>query len=107
MRWLFWSPPKVGRASAVHGVSCDARTYRGSSMSRPAPPVPLASASGRRLSTAWIFVLVVSAAGPFSSAVGTTPLAFVTGNGAGLPAAYLAVTLLMLCFAVGYAAVSR
>ena len=34
------------------------------------------------------------------------PLAF-AGNGAGLPAAYLVATLLVLCFAVGYAAISR
>jgi amino acid transporter len=39
--------------------------------------------------------------------VGTASLAFVQGNGAGLPAAYLGVTLVLLCFAVGYAAISR
>jgi amino acid transporter/NAD(P)-dependent dehydrogenase (short-subunit alcohol dehydrogenase family) len=61
----------------------------------------------RRLSTAWVFFLVVSAASPLSSLVGTAPLAFVQGDGAGLPAVYLVVTLVLVCFAVGYAAISR
>lgn len=61
----------------------------------------------RRLSTAWVLFLVISAASPLTSFAGTAPLAFVQGNGAGLPAAYLVVTIVLLCFAVGYAAISR
>jgi cation diffusion facilitator CzcD-associated flavoprotein CzcO/amino acid transporter len=67
----------------------------------------MAGGGPRRLSTAWIFFLVVSAASPLTSLVGSTSLAFVQGNGAGLPAAFAGVTLLLLCFAVGYAAISR
>ena len=61
----------------------------------------------RPLSTVWIFLLVVSAAGPLTSVVGVTSLGFTRGNGAGLPAAYALMTVVMLCFAVGYAAISR
>lgn len=39
--------------------------------------------------------------------VGNVPLALVYGNGAGLPAAFLLATLVLLCFSVGYAAMSR
>src|SRR5262245_28417392 len=73
-------------------------------MATPAAP----SRSRRRpLSTRWIFLLVVSAASPLTSVVGVTALGFTRGNGAGLPAAYALMTVVMLCFAVGYAAISR
>ena len=39
--------------------------------------------------------------------VGNVPLALVYGNGGGLPAAFLMATLVLLCFSVGYAAMSR
>jgi len=39
--------------------------------------------------------------------VGNVPLALVYGNGGGLPAAFLLATLVLLCFSVGYAAMSR
>ena len=39
--------------------------------------------------------------------VGNVPLALVYGNGGGLPAAFLIATLVLLCFSVGYAAMSR
>jgi amino acid transporter len=68
---------------------------------RPGPDRP------RRLSLAWVFLLVVSAASPLTSLLGAVPLGFVQGNGAGLPAAYVVVTLVLVCFAVGYAAISR
>jgi amino acid transporter len=65
--------------------------------------------SGRRgrLSVAWVFLLVVSAASPITSLLGAVPLGFVQGNGAGLPAAYVIAALVLVCFAVGYAAISR
>jgi amino acid transporter len=69
--------------------------------------LPSAVTTPRRLSTAWVFFLVVSAASPLTSLIGTAPLAFVQGNGAGFPAAFLAVAVVLLCFAVGYAAISR
>jgi amino acid transporter len=68
---------------------------------------PLESEKPRRLSLAWVFLLVVSAASPITSLLGAVPLAFIQGNGAGLPAAYAVVTLVLVCFAVGYAAISR
>ena len=71
-----------------------------------AQPVP-GDRRRQRLSAAWVFFLVVSAAGPLTSFLGVVPLGFVDGNGAGLPAAYLVATLLLICFAVGYAAISR
>ncbi len=65
--------------------------------------------SGRRgrLSTTWVFFLVVSAASPVTSLLGAVPLGFKNGNGAGLPAAFAVVTVILICFAVGYAAISR
>jgi amino acid transporter len=71
----------------------------------PGPDRPIRGRS--RLSTGWIFFLIVSAASPLTSILGATPQGFVSGNGAGLPAAYLVVTVLMVCFAVGSAAISR
>src|SRR4029453_9204343 len=61
----------------------------------------------RRLSATWVFFLVVSAASPVTSLLGAIPLGFKNGNGAGLPAAFAAVTVVLICFAVGYAAISR
>ena len=81
-------------------------------MSRPERPASHGQPSSgrgrsRRLSTGWIFFLIVSAAGPLTSVIGVTPQGFLAGNGAGLPAAFLLVTVLMICFAVGYAQISR
>src|SRR4029453_1305490 len=61
----------------------------------------------RRLSATWVFFLVVSAASPVTSLLGAIPLGFKNGNGAGLPAAFAVVTVVLICFAVGYAAISR
>jgi cation diffusion facilitator CzcD-associated flavoprotein CzcO/amino acid transporter len=60
----------------------------------------------RRLSSAGVFSLVTAAAGPLASIVGTAPLGFAIA-GAALPFAYLAGAVILLCFAVGYAAISR
>jgi cation diffusion facilitator CzcD-associated flavoprotein CzcO/amino acid transporter len=54
-----------------------------------------------------VFFLVVSAASPITSLLGAVPLGFVSGNGPGLPAAFAVVTVVLICFAVGYAAISR
>jgi amino acid transporter len=67
----------------------------------------VAQGTRRRLSTAWVFFLVVSAAAPLASIVGTAPLSLAQGNGAGLPGAYVIATVILLCFAAGYAAISR
>lgn len=59
------------------------------------------------LTTAKIVFLVVAAAGPMAAVVGTVPLAFAIGDGAGVPAAFAFAGLTLLCFSVGYAAMSR
>lgn len=61
----------------------------------------------RTLDTPQIVVLVVAAAAPMAALVGTVPLAFAIGDGAGVPAMFAAVGLILLCFSVGYAAMSR
>lgn len=61
----------------------------------------------RTLDTPKIVVLVVAAAAPMAALVGTVPLAFAIGDGAGVPAMFAAVGLILLCFSVGYAAMSR
>ena len=59
------------------------------------------------LSLASVVFMVVSAAAPLTTVAGTVPIAFLLGNGAGVPATYLFVTAVMLAFSVGYVAMSR
>jgi amino acid transporter len=59
------------------------------------------------LTTAKIVFLVVAAAAPMAGVVGSVPLAFAIGNGAGVPATFALAGLTLLCFSVGYAAMSR
>lgn len=54
-----------------------------------------------------ITFLVVSAAAPLTAVAGGVPLSMLLGNGPGVPATFLLVTLLLLVFAVGYIAMSR
>jgi amino acid transporter len=54
-----------------------------------------------------VVFLVIAAAAPMAAMVGNVPLALIRGNGAGLPAAFAACTVVLLCFSVGYAAMSR
>lgn len=61
----------------------------------------------RSLTTPKIVFLVVAAAAPLAAMVGTVPLAFSIGNGAGVPGVFLLAGLTLLCFSVGYAAMSR
>lgn len=51
--------------------------------------------------------MVISAAAPLTGVAGAMPLAFMLGNGAGIPATFVFVTLVMLAFAAGYVAMSR
>ncbi|HWE89134.1 MAG TPA: amino acid permease [Pseudonocardiaceae bacterium] len=69
----------------------------------------MADGDGKRgtLTTARVVFLVIAAAAPLAAMVGNVPLALVYGNGAGLPAAFLLATVVLLCFSVGYAAMSR
>jgi amino acid transporter len=59
------------------------------------------------LTTPKIVFLVVAAAAPMASMVGIVPLAFVLGAGAATPAAFAICGLILICFSVGYAAMSR
>ena len=51
--------------------------------------------------------MVISAAAPLTGVAGAMPLAFMLGNGAGIPATFIFVTLVMLAFSAGYVAMSR
>ncbi|MBO1413256.1 APC family permease [Streptomyces sp. FH025] len=62
---------------------------------------------GGSLNTPKIVLLVVAAAAPLAAVVGTVPLAFALGDGAGVPAVFVFAGLVLLCFSAGYAAMSR
>lgn len=51
--------------------------------------------------------MVISAAAPLTGVAGAVPIAFLLGNGAGVPATFVFMTLVMLAFAAGYVAMSR
>jgi amino acid transporter len=59
------------------------------------------------LSTQRIIFMVISAASPLTAMIGNLPIALGQGKGASLPAAFLFAALTLLCFSVGYAAMSR
>jgi amino acid transporter len=59
------------------------------------------------LSTRRVVFLVIAAAAPMAAMVGNVPLAVIYGNGAGIPTAFVIATVVLLCFSVGYAAMSR
>lgn len=61
----------------------------------------------RTLSTPKIVFLVIAAAAPLAAMVGTVPLAFAIGDGPGVPAMFAFAGITLLCFSVGYAAMSR
>lgn len=51
--------------------------------------------------------MVISAAAPLTGVAGAMPLAFLLGNGTGIPLTFIFLTLVMLAFAAGYVAMSR
>jgi amino acid transporter len=51
--------------------------------------------------------MVISAAAPLTGVAGAVPLAFMLGNGTGVPATFIFMTLVMLAFSAGYVAMSR
>ena len=65
------------------------------------------STGPRKLTTSRVVFVIIAAAAPMAAMVGNTPLALLYGNGPGLPAAYVIATAALLCFCVGYAAMSR
>jgi amino acid transporter len=54
-----------------------------------------------------ILLLAFSSAAPLVGSLGNIPLAISIGNGIGAPAGFIIVTLVLLCFAVGYVAMAR
>jgi len=54
-----------------------------------------------------ISFFVISAAAPLTAMAGGAPVAMLLGNGAGIPAAYVVVSVLLLIFSVGYTAMAR
>jgi cation diffusion facilitator CzcD-associated flavoprotein CzcO/amino acid transporter len=64
------------------------------------------STKRRRLNTAQIVFLVVAAAAPLAALIGNMPLALRL-SGPSMPSAFLFVGIVLLCFAVGYASISR
>lgn len=62
---------------------------------------------GNSLGLIAVTFMVISAAAPLTGVAGAVPIAFLLGNGTGVPATFLAMTLIMLAFAVGYVAMSR
>jgi amino acid transporter len=73
----------------------------------PSRPAAATTAPAGRLTTRHILFLIVAAAAPLSAMVGTVPLAFAFGNGAGVPAAFVFAGATLLCFSVGYAISAR
>jgi amino acid transporter len=59
------------------------------------------------LGVAAITFFVVSAAAPLTAVAGGYPFAMLLGNGPGIPAATVLVTLILLLFSVGYTAMAR
>lgn len=51
--------------------------------------------------------MVISAAAPLTGVAGAVPIAFLLGNGTGVPATFVFMTLVMLTFSAGYVAMSR
>lgn len=62
---------------------------------------------GDSLGTAGIVFTVLAFVTPIGAVVGTVPLAIALGNGVGVPGAYVAAGIVLLCFSAGYAAMSR
>lgn len=75
-------------------------------MSTTTSQAPGATPLRRTLNTPKIVFLIVAAAAPLAALVGTVPLAFAIGAGAGVPAMFVLAGLILLCFSVGYAAMS-
>lgn len=54
-----------------------------------------------------IIFFVIAAASPLTGVVGAVPVAFLAGNGAGVPGVFLLAGLILLVFSFGYVAMSR
>jgi amino acid transporter len=61
----------------------------------------------RTLSTTRVVFIVIAAAAPMAAMVGVLPLAIIRGNGVGIPSAYLLGALVLVCFVIGYSAMTK
>jgi amino acid transporter len=59
--------------------------------------------SPRLLSTPYIAFLVIAAAAPLASMIGTLPIAIARGTGANVPVAFLIASCILIAFTAGYA----
>jgi amino acid transporter len=66
-----------------------------------------AGADRASLTTSKIVFMVIAAAAPLAAIVGTVPLMFARGNGAGVPGAFVLAGVTLLLFALGYAGMAR
>lgn len=60
-----------------------------------------------QIGLAGILLVAFSSAAPLLGALGNVPLAVAFGNGIGAPAGFLVAAAVLLCFAVGYVAMTR
>ena len=97
--------PASGAARPAAGSARPAGPVGGEGAGTGPEPGGWAAAAGLRptLSTGRVVFLVVAAAAPMAAMVGNLPLALYLGDGAGTPGAFLLATLILLCFAIGYA----
>ncbi|MFG2935683.1 APC family permease [Streptomyces sp. NPDC048282] len=77
------------------------------STSSPSAPPSEGGGLSLSLTTPKIVFLIIAAAAPLAAMVCTVPLAFALGNGPGVPAMFVFAGLTLMCFCVGYAAISR
>lgn len=70
------------------------------------PPAPAGRQLRGNLGVASIVFMVVAAAAPLGVIGGVVPLGIASGNGAGFPATFIAATLVLLLFAVGFTAMT-
>lgn len=73
----------------------------------PASPAPARGLGEGRLGVLAITFFVISAAGPLVAMAGGIPVAMLFGNGAGMPVLFVALTILLLLFSIGYTAMAR
>lgn len=59
------------------------------------------------LGTGGIVFLVLAAVAPLTGIIVVTSIAIAVGNGGGMPGSFVLATLVLLLFAIGYAAMSR
>ncbi|OMC36918.1 amino acid transporter [Mycobacterium sp. GA-1841] len=70
------------------------------------PPSPAGRQLRGNLGIASIVFMVVAAAAPLGVIGGVVPLGIASGNGTGFPATFIAATLVLLLFAVGFTAMT-